>query len=135
MEPKRFRGGKGPEAKIQANFIRYLKVKGWHIERMIGNLLQKGIPDIYIMHPEHGERWVDLKNPHDYEFTAAQIWKWPVWEENKVGIWIITGWADEDYDKLFQPPNWRQYWKDKYDEVREQLEADLQELFDEFENE
>lgn len=134
MDPIKFRG-KGPEAVIQKNFIAYLKQRGWLVERMIGNQLQKGIPDIYIYHHEHGARWVDLKNPVDYEFTSAQKWKWPIWESHGVGIWIITGWTDEEYDKLFAEPNWRDYWKPRYDEDRLELEQDLQELFDEFEEE
>jgi len=132
MDPKKFRSKDGPEAIIQRNFIRYVKERGWNVERMIGNQLQKGIPDIYIMHPKHGNRWIDLKNPLDYEFTSAQIIKWPIWEAHGTPIWIITGWSDEEYDKLFKPCNWREYWKPKYDEQREELEADLQELFDEF---
>jgi hypothetical protein len=135
VDPKKFRSRTGPEAKIQRKFIEYLKDRGWHVERMIGNQLQKGIPDIYIMHPEHGDRWVDLKNPHDYEFTRAQKIKWPIWDQYGVGIWIITGWTDEEYDKLFAPPNWRQYWKDKYDEEKLELEQTLEELFAEYEDE
>jgi hypothetical protein len=134
MDPKKFRDKHGPEYKIQSEFTKYLEARGWHVERMIGNVLQKGIPDIYIMHPKHGSRWVDLKNPIDYDFTNAQKVKWPTWEEHKVGIWIITGWTDTDYDQLFGPPNWRKYWKPKYDEDRLQLMADLQELFDEYDN-
>jgi len=134
MDPKKFRSKDGPEAIIQRNFIWYLKTRGWNVERMIGNQLQKGIPDIYIQHPDHGVRWVDLKNPRDYEFTSAQIIKWPIWEAHGERIWIITGWSDDDYDMLFKPPNWRLYWKPKYDEKRLELEADLQFLFDEFEN-
>ena len=135
MDSKKFRGGRGPEAIIQDNFIRYLKDRGWHVERMIGNQLQKGIPDIYCMHPKHGSRWVDLKNPKDYEFTKAQKLKWPVWEKYGVPIWIITGWSDEEYDKLFHPCNWREYWKDRYDEERLALEAEMEGLFEEYENE
>lgn len=131
MDPKKFRGGLGPEAKIQREFIRYVKDRGWHVERMIGNALQKGIPDIFIAHLKHGVRWVDLKNPHDYEFTRSQRIKWPIWERYGIGIWIITGWGEKEYDKLFYPPNWRKYWKPKYDEEKEELEQMLQELFDE----
>lgn len=131
MKSKKFRGGLGPEARIQREFIRYVKDRGWHVERMIGNALQKGIPDIFIAHLKHGTRWVDLKNPHDYEFTRSQRIKWPVWEQYGVGIWIITGWGEKEYDKLFLPPNWRDYWKPKYDEEKEELEQMLQELFDE----
>jgi len=135
MDPKKFRSKTGPEAIIQREFIKYVKARGWHVERMIGNQLQKGIPDIYIMHPKHGNRWIDLKNPKDYEFTIQQRLKWPIWESFGTGIWIITGWADADYDKLFQPPNWREYWKPKYDEQMAELEEDLQALFDEWESE
>jgi len=135
MDPKKFRSKMGPEAIIQRNSIRYLKQRGWNVERMIGNQLQKGIPDVYLMHPEHGQRWVDYKNPHDYEFTRAQKVKWPRWERFGLGIWIITGWEDEDYDKLFGPPNWRVYWKPKYDEEQQELEQDLQDLYDECEKE
>ena len=132
MDAKKFRSQLGPEAIIQRNSIRYLHDRGWNAERMIGNQLQKGIPDVYLMHLEHGDRWVDYKNPHDYEFTRAQRIKWPIWEQHGVGIWILTGWTDDEYDKLFEPPNWRQYWKPKYDEEDLELERDLQELFDEF---
>jgi len=132
VEPFKARSKTGPEAIIQRNFIRYLKDRDWGVERMIGNALQKGIPDIYVMHPEHGQRWIDLKNPHDYEFTKAQIIKWPEWEKKGTGIWIITGWADEDYDKLFASPNWRDYWKTKYDERRQELLDSLEELYEEY---
>ena len=135
MDPKRFKSKDGPEAIIQRNFIQYVKERGWNVERMIGNQLQKGIPDIYIQHPKHGDRWIDLKNPRDYEFTSAQIIKWPIWEAHGTPIWIITGWTDEEYDKLFVPCNWREYWKPKYDEQRLELEQDMQDLFDEFEQE
>jgi hypothetical protein len=134
MEPKKFRSKTGPEAIIQRNFIKYVQERGWVVERMIGNALQKGIPDIYIMHPEHGDRWIDLKNPKDYEFTINQRIKWPRWEAAGKGIWIITGWKDEDYDKLFEPPNWREYWKPKYEEQTAELEQAMQDLFDEFED-
>lgn len=129
MEPKKFRNKHGPEYHIQANFIKYLKARGWHVERLIGNALQVGIPDIYAMHPKHGTRWIDLKNPLDYEYTRAQRYKWPIWQKYGCGIWIITGSTDEEYDKLFHPPNWKTYWKDKYDETP--IDELLEELNDE----
>jgi hypothetical protein len=135
MDSKKFPNKHGPEYTIQAKFIEYLELRGWRVERMIGNQLQMGIPDIYCMHPEFGERWVDLKNPADYEFTKAQRYKWPKWKEHGTGIWIITGWSDKEYAKLFDPPNWEQYWKPKYDEETEELEVALRELFDEYERE
>lgn len=133
MDPKRFRSKFGPEAIIQRNFIAYVKVRGWNVERMIGNALQKGIPDIYIMHPEHGDRWIDLKVPGGGRFTIAQRIKWPIWEAYGKGIWIITAANESEYNKLFAPPNMREYWRESYDEQVKELEQDLQELFDEAE--
>jgi hypothetical protein len=93
---------------------------------MVGNMFQTGVPDLYAMHKEHGTRWIDMKNPVSYELTAAQRIKWPQWEENGVGIWIITGSTDEEYKKLFGPPNWRLYWKDKYDITNDVAMRDLE---------
>lgn len=126
MEPVKFRNKHGPEYAIQREFIRYLRDRQWLVERMIGNAYQIGIPDIYVGHFDYGTRWVDLKNPVAYEFTKAQRQKWPLWAKHGVGIWIITAATDEEYRKLFQPPNWREYWKDKYDE-----EPTIDELLDE----
>jgi len=116
MEPFKGRNKHGPEFVIQREFIKYLRDRDWLVERMIGNALQFGIPDIYLGHKEYGTRWVDLKNPVAYEFTTAQRQKWPKWHDNGIGIWIITAATDEEYAKLFKPPNWRDYWKPKYDE-------------------
>jgi hypothetical protein len=115
LEPVNIRPAHGPEWKIQKDFIKFLKERRWHVERMVGNMMQKGIPDIYIAHLKHGQRWVDLKNPTSYDFTRAQIQKWPVWDAKGIGIWIITG--DHDYEKLFEPPNWHEYWKPRYDDI------------------
>jgi hypothetical protein len=93
---------------------------------MIGNMLQFCIPDLYAGHKSHGDRWIDIKNPTAYDYTMRQIQKWPVWEAHGIGIWIITG--NEDYEKLFEPPNMRDYWKPRYDDIptREELIDDLQ---------
>jgi len=115
MDPIKLRSEHGPEWKIQQQFIKFLEYRHWHVERMIGNMMQFGIPDIYIAHKEYGDRWVDLKNPNDYDFTMRQIQKWPVWEKYGIGIWIITG--NHDYWKLFERPNMRDYWKPRYDEI------------------
>lgn len=131
MKSRKFKSKTGPEAKIQRKFIEYLEQRGWHVERMIGNALQKGIPDIYIMHPKYGSRWVDLKNPGKYEFTTNQKIKWPIWDKYGIGIWIITGCSDEEYNKLFYPPNWREYWKPKYDKEAKELEENLERLYNE----
>lgn len=103
---------KGPEKRIQESFEKFLRARKWLVERMHGNAFQTGVPDIYIHHAKYGYRWIDFKNPKSYSFTMAQRIKWPIWERHGVGIWIITGSDQENYDKLFAPPNLRDYLKD-----------------------
>lgn len=93
-----------------------------------GNLFQQGFPDLYIVHVDHGQRWIDVKNPVSYTFTKAQRRKWPIWKKHGIGIWILVAPTEEEYDKLWQPPNWRDYWKNKWD-----LEPTVDDLLDELE--
>jgi hypothetical protein len=119
----------GPEWYIQNDLIEFLEDREWLVERMIGNALQKGIPDLYCHHPSWGERWIDVKNPKSYSFTKDQRRKWPIWEKYGVGIWILTAADQEEYDKLFHPPNWRKYWKKSWDKAKVNIdEADIDEL-------
>ena len=111
--------------------IAYLKARGWHVERMIGNAFQMGVPDLFIAHPKWGQRWIDVKRPgKNYSFTKAQKLKWPVWEAFGIGIWILTAATQEEYDKLFAPPNWRAYWKESWGQV-----PDIDALLDELDRE
>jgi hypothetical protein len=105
----------GPEWYIQKDVIEYLKDRSWLVEVMHGNAFQKGIPDLYVFNRlKGGERWIDCKNPKQWSFTKAQRRKWPIWDHFGVGIWIVTAATQEEYDKLFAPPNWKEYWKDSW---------------------
>jgi hypothetical protein len=115
VEPVKIKAAHGPEWTIQRNFIRFLRERRWNVERMIGNSQQFGIPDIYVAHRKHGERWIDLKCATGWDLTSAQRIKWPVWESFKIGIWIIT--CNNDYPKLFEPPNFRDYWRARYNDI------------------
>lgn len=114
MDPKRFRSKTGPEAIIQREFIEYVQQRGWGVQRMVGGMYQYGIPDLYIFHKDHGQRWLDLKNPVKYSWTKAQRVTWPYWASMGIGIWIIVAATEEEYDKLFAPPNVMDYWKESY---------------------
>lgn len=114
------------EAKIQERLIEYLETRGWLVERLIGNAYQMGIPDLYLHHRKWGSRWVDVKVEGKYSFTKAQKLKWPKWEQFGVGIWILTNANQEQYDKLFRPPNWREYWKASWGDL-----PDVDELLEE----
>lgn len=124
MDPLNPRAKHGPEYHIQGLWSDFLEAKGWHVERLIGNAYQSGIPDLYIAHREYGTRWVDIKVYGSYSFTKAQRDKWPIWEKNGIGIWILGAKSKEactkshmisEYEKLFEPPNLRDYWKESWD--------------------
>lgn len=100
-----------PEAVIQKALIEYLESRDWLVEHTHGNLYQVGFPDLFVNHIKWGYRWIDCKVEGRYSFTKAQRQKWPVWEKHGVGIWILTGANQKQYDRLFGPPNWRDYWK------------------------
>lgn len=117
----------GPEWYIQQALIASLKARRWHVEHTHGNLYQTGFPDLYVMHEKWGQRWIDCKQPKRYTFTKAQRLKWPLWEANGTGIWILTAATQEEYDKLFKPPNWRDFWKASWGQVPD-IDALLDEL-------
>ena len=105
----------GPEHKIQRQLIEYLTNRGWHCEVMHGNAFQRGIPDLWIWNPRLKlYRWVDVKHAARYSFTKEQRIKWPLWASLGIGIWILTAAKQEEYDKLFGPPNWKDYWKESW---------------------
>jgi len=116
MKTPKLREKHGPEWKIQQNLVRYLRDRGWMVEVMQGNMFQTGIPDLFIAHLKFGIRFIDVKNPGHYTFTRAQRKKWPNWEKYKVGIWILVAADEENYDRLFKPPNMRDYWKPAWGE-------------------
>lgn len=128
---KKIRPKHGPEWTIQRDVIRYLRERGWWVERLIGNAYQKGIPDLLIAHPKYGIRFIDVKNPISYEYTKAQCQKWPIWSKYNIGVWILTAATEEEYDKLFKEPNWRDYWKPRYDDYLISVAVLLAELIHE----
>ena len=57
-EPKR-------EVQIQRELVAFLKARGWHVERMLANAYQTGIPDLYCFIEKWGHRWIEVKRPDD----------------------------------------------------------------------
>jgi hypothetical protein len=102
------------ELHIQRELVEFLRTRGWHVEKMLANSYQMGIPDLYCYHKKWGERWVEVKRPKDYSFTKRQRQKWPEWEKAGIPLWILTAATQEQYDLLFKPPNWREFWKPSF---------------------
>ena len=139
MDPFKARAQHGPEFHIQNRWVDFLEAKGWHVERMIGNAFQSGIPDLYLAHSKKGSRWVDIKVYGKYSLTKAQRFKWPVWEAVGVGIWIIGAKSPQEctkahmireHDILMNPPNWREFWNSNWDK-----KPDIDAMLDEVERE
>lgn len=96
----------GPEAIIQDEIIGKLRKYEWFVKSTHGNAFQSGLPDLFAAHPLHGSRWIEVKNPLDYSFTAAQIHDFPRMSAAGVGIWILFSAEAEEMQKLFKPANW-----------------------------
>ena len=137
MDPFKPRAANGEEYFIQNLWVKFLEGKGWHVERLVGNAYQTGIPDLFLGHPQYGTRWVDIKVYGKYSFTKAQKRKWPIWEKYGIGIWIL-GARDryvctkehmlKEHNEILLggPPNWRNYWKSSWD-----VKPDIDKLLDE----
>jgi len=110
MQPfKLGRKKKGPEAIIQESIIAMLRNYEWYVKVAHGNMYQSGFPDLYCTHARYKQRWIEVKNPDKYKFTAAQLTDFPLLTANGTGIWILVAATEKEYKKLFQPPNWYQY--------------------------
>lgn len=87
--------------------------RGWFVVRMPGNALISGMPDLFCTHSRvHGHiRLVEVKLPEmkGSKFTPAQLDMFPKLCANGAGVWILTAANDIEYNKLFEPPNWRHY--------------------------
>lgn len=119
---QRIRNTKGPERRIQDEFIKILKQHDWYVMETHGNMYQRGFPDLYICRRRYGTRWVEVKVLSQYKFTESQMESFPRLASEGVGIWIIAAPVIEDlaelrrylhreYEKLFQPSNYWSYIK------------------------
>ena len=112
--PKSY-GRNEEEKRIRDKEIRpMLTGLGWLVEVTHGSQYMKGFPDLYLRQIRFGIRWVDVKVEGRYEYTRAQRDKWPRWHLSGSGVWILTGATQDQYERLFKPPNWQDYWKPRY---------------------
>jgi len=109
MNPLPPKSRKGPEAAIQEKIVAYLKIRDWVVRETHGNIFQSGFPDVYAAHRRYGTRWIEVKNSDAYAFTPAQLEFFPLLSSAGVGVWVLVAATEEEYNKLWQPPNWHQY--------------------------
>ena len=75
-----------PEKKIQREIISFLRTREWVVLPTHGNMYQQGFPDLYCLHRVYGQKWVEVKRPKGYKFTAAQKQYFPMINEFGHGI-------------------------------------------------
>lgn len=119
------------ERTLQAEITTFLEGRGWRVKPTHGDEYQAGFPDLWLWHPEHDYRWMDTKRKRGYRFTNAQLRDWYV--EDLFGglIWIMTDASEEEYAKLFEPPNWQSYLRPKDWERIAKLQQTKDQLLDE----
>ena len=90
-----------------------LRYKGWFVKVTHGNMYQSGYPDLYAPHSTYGPRWIEVKKPNmkGSKFTPAQLADFPKFCANGSGVWVLTAATKDEYEKLFQNPNWVVYLK------------------------
>lgn len=94
----------GPEREIQEQIKRTLKANHWYVVETHGNLFSRGLPDLFATHSVYGGRWIEIKNPDRYSFTAAQLETFPEICKHGSGVWVLG--SIEDIPKLLLPSNW-----------------------------
>lgn len=90
------------------NLIKYMRSKGWLCIKIPGNILLKGLPDYYCIHPTHGKRWIETKSwRKSHCLEASQRTMFRKMTDHGDEIWVLRD--SRDYKKLFRAPNWHQY--------------------------
>jgi hypothetical protein len=105
MDKPRIRKQHGPEYGIQREIVKFLRLRGWHVERLVGMAWQSGLSDLFICHKKFGIRFVEIKQEDHYRFTRAQKYKFPQLMKNGCGVWILTAATEKQYERLFGLPN------------------------------
>jgi len=102
------------------------------VEKMHGNAFQVGIPDLYCWHEGmQMHRWVDVKYEKSHQYTKAQCQKWPKWERRGLPVYIMMDDTEEWYAKLFGEPNFRDYWKPRYNKYITPVEDIIKDILEE----
>ena len=84
-----------------------MRSRGWHVTKMHGNLFPKGVPDLYCTHQKFGAKWIETK-VLGKKLRASQKKIFTEWARHGTrNIWVIN--HCDDYDKLFDEPNWWKY--------------------------
>ena len=96
----------GSKDKNAEDIMLALKMKGYKLMHTHGNIYQRGLPDILAVHPEHGIKWVEVKNKK-FRFTGAQMKYLKQMMVCDFPVWIIQ--EINELAKLHEPCNLREF--------------------------
>ena len=99
----------GPEAEIVERIKNKLTLLNWFVVVLHGNLYQFGMPDLFCTHKNYGIRLVEVKNPKNYGFTAAQLEVFPKLMAHGANVYVLVDDSDAEINKLMGPGNWWTY--------------------------
>jgi hypothetical protein len=100
---------KKPETLLQQRICDFLRLRKWWVKATHGSVYSWGFPDLYATHSVYGQRWIEVKVPVRYKFTRAQKITFPEMTDHGDKIWILVDATEDEYRKLFAPPNWEAY--------------------------
>ena len=92
-----------PEAKLQRDWIEFLRARDWFVKVIHGGLFQSGLPDLFTSHKVCGQKWIEIKLPGyvGSRLTVAQKETFPQMLAHGCPIWILTTCCESEYRKLF----------------------------------
>jgi len=118
VDPKKFGRKQLPEEHIRAGLVKLLLERGWFVKITHGNEYSSGLPDLYCLHVNWGQRWIEVKHADSYHFTRAQLDTFPQMSVKGAGIWVVAlprnytqSMLEYEYKNVVcdGPPNWTVY--------------------------
>jgi len=97
------------ESQVQDEIMAFLRLREWYVVNVHGHAFMSGLPDLFCCHYKYGHRWVEIKCPPYHRFTPAQLERFQKLCAHASGVWIMTAATEEEYLKLFKPPNWHHF--------------------------
>lgn len=97
------------ESAVLSEVIEFLTLRGWYCKRVHGNAMQSGFPDLFCCHVKYGTRWIETKCPPGHKFMQSQLETFQKFCSNGTGVWVMRAATNDEYLKLFKPPNWWHY--------------------------
>jgi hypothetical protein len=95
------------EAEGQLRFVKRCRECGWYTKKLHGSKYQSGLPDLLLIHKLYGVKFVEMKQPGEPLRSTQKAVFYDMWSIGGAKIWVLHD--EDDYDLLFEEPNWMDY--------------------------